>query len=133
MDVFLGKMPGVDDNHQIDNMSFTVNVVAKTADYTVLASESGTFFTNYGCTGTSEFTLPAVKDGLCYWFYAAAAGTLKVIGATNLTVAFNDITATSVQLAAGGEIIGGAFHCVSDGTKWYVFPYLMESQTVTIA
>ena len=82
-----------------------------------------------------EWTLPAVadNDGVNYWFYSADASTMKVIGATNLTVAFNDVTATSVKLATGSEKIGGAFHAVCDGTQWYIMPYLEEGQTVTVA
>ena len=133
MEVFMGKMPGVDDNHYIDNIAFRANVLTKTADYTVLASESGSIFTNYGTTGTIDFTLPAPAAGLNYWFYSADGGTMLVVGATNLSVAFNDVTATSVQLATENEIIGGAFHAVSDGTKWFFLPYLEESQTVTVA
>lgn len=134
MDVFMGKMPAVDDNHYIDDMSFRLNVINSTADRTLLAKESGSYCVNYGITGTMEWTLPAVADnaGLHYWFYSADASTMLVAGATNLTVAFNDVTATSVQFATGSEIIGGAFHAVCDGIKWYIMPYLEEGQTVTV-
>lgn len=133
MEVFMGKMPAVDSNHYIDDIAFKVNVINKTADYTVLASESGSFFTNYGCTGTIDFTLPTPTDGLHYWFFSVAAGALKVIGATNLSVAFNDVTATSVSFATANEIIGNCVHAVSDGTKWFFLPYLEETVTVTVA
>ena len=133
MKVYLGKAPAVDDNYQIDNMAYKVNVVAKTADYTVLASETGTYFTDYGCTGTIDFTLPAVAAGLVYTFYSVSAGALKVIGATDLTVADNDATATSVQLVSAGDIIGGGFKVFCDGTKWFTMPFGTEAATVTIA
>ena len=135
MEVFMGRMPAVDDDHYIDDISFKMNVINKIADYTVLASESGSVFTNYECSGTIDFTLPAVADnaGLVYWFYAVDDGAMKVVGATNLTAAFNDVTATSVSFATSSEIIGGCFMAVCDGTQWYILPYLEESQTVTVA
>lgn len=133
MEVFLGKMPAVDSNHYIDDMAFKVNVLAKTADYTVKASESGTFFTDYGAAGTVDFTLPAAADGLNYHFYSVAAGALKVIGAAaDLMVAFNDVDANDVSFATEAEIIGAAFYVVCDGDQWYVFPYLEETVTVTV-
>ena len=133
MSTFLGHMPAVDSTGIIDNMAFKANVVAKTADYQVLASESGTYFTDYGCTGTIDFTLPTVAAGLFFTFYSVAAGALKVIGDTNLVVADNDATATSVSLASANDIIGGGFRCFSDGTKWFALPFGTELATVTIA
>lgn len=134
MSTFLGKMPAVDSNGIIDNMAFKVNVVAKTADCTIPASESGTYYTDYGCTGTIEFTLPTVAAGLFYTFYSVAAGTMLVGGgAANIMVADNDATATSVQLASANDIIGGGFRVFSDGTKWFALPFGTELATVTIA
>jgi len=132
MDSFLGHMPAVDSTRILDDMAFKVNVVAKTADYQVLASESGTYFTDYGCSGTIDFTLPTVADGLFFVFYSVAAGALKVIGDTNLVVADNDTTATSVSLETGGAIIGAGFKCFSNGTKWFVLPFGTEGAVVTI-
>ena len=133
MDTFLGHMPAVDANEIIDNMAFKVNVVAKTADYTVLASETGTYFTDYGCTGTIEFTLPAATAGLQYTFYSVAAGTLLVKAASAIMVADNNAAATSVQLADANDIIGGGFRVFADGSKWFALPFGTELAVVTVA
>ncbi len=132
MDTFMGHMPAVDPDGYLDNMAFKVNVVAKTADYQVLASESGTYFTDLGTTGTIDFTLPAVAAGLHFTFFSASAGALLVTGAANIMVADNDATATSVQYGSSGDIIGGGFRLFSNGTKWFAMPFGTEAATVTI-
>ena len=134
MDVFMGKMPAVDDDYQIAEMAFKVNVLTKTASATMLPSESGSFITNYGAGAPVTFTLPAPEDGLNYLFYAAVAThTLTVAVATSVLVTDDNVAADSVGLETGSEIIGGAIQVVSDGTKWFSFPYLEESQTTVVA
>ena len=121
MKIYMGKAPAVDDNHIIDDIAFKMNVVAKTADYTVKVGDSGTVFTNYGCTGTSVFTLPAVAtaDGCIFWFFSAAAGTFTVTAPATTLTTFNNAAATSVSWETGGEIIGNGFCIFSDGTLYY--------------
>lgn len=133
MPTFMGKMPAVDAYGIIDNMAFKVNVVAKTADCTILASESGTFFTNLGCSGTIEFTLPSPADGLNYHFYSVAAGTMLIAGGTGTTIADDDVAANSIQFATSNEIIGNGVFVFSDGTKWMTMPMIEETVTVTVA
>lgn len=132
MDTFMGHMPAVNPDGYLDNMAFKVNVVAKTADYQVLASESGTYFTDFGCTGTIDFTLPAVAAGLVFTFFSASAFSLLVGSAANVMVADDDATATSVQYASSSDIIGAGFRLFSDGTKWFAMPFGTEAATVTI-
>ena len=133
MKVHLGKAPSVDDNFQIDNMAFKVKVVAKTADYQVLASETGTYFTDLGTTGTIDFTLPAATAGLVYTFFSASAGALLVKAASAIMVADNNAAATSVQYVSAGDIIGAGFRLFADGAKWFAMPFGTEAATVTIA
>ena len=134
METFLGKMPAVDSNHYIDDMAFKVNVVAKTADYTVLATESGTFFTNYGATALITYTLPTMADGLNYHFYSVSATGITVASANADEIcAHNDVDAADVTFSETGSIIGGCFHVVCDGTQWYVIPYLNEGHIVLIS
>lgn len=133
MKVYMGKAPHLNSNRIIDNMAFKMNVVAKTADYSVLASESGTFFTDYGCTGTISFTLPAAADGLIYWFMSVAAGALTVTGPDETLVTHNDATADAVAFDQANEIIGNGFMCFSDGTLWYVAPIVgAHTSTITV-
>lgn len=131
---FMGKMPSLNDDNQIEEMAFKVNTATKVADYTVKASESGTFFCNRGATAAVNFTLPAFASGLNYLFYAAADFAVTVTSGTiDLMVVDNDITADSLALSTGGEIMGGAIQVVSDGTKWMAMAYLEETQTIVPA
>lgn len=116
-----------------------VNIVAKTADYTVSAYESGTMFTTRGAAGNVNFTLPATASkGLWYVFYNVADHDLKVTsGTADTVVTFNDAAADSVAYSTMNEQIGGAFLVVGDGTGWLVFPYNAglgaTAQTLTVA
>lgn len=51
---------------------------AKTADYTVLAAESGTGFTTVGASGTVTFALPPATAGLEYFFRVGAVQELRI-------------------------------------------------------
>jgi len=136
MDVFHGKAPALDDNHQIDDISFMVEVVAKTADYSVLVKESGTHFTTTGATGGVNFTLPAVADstGCVYWFAAEADFEFMVSAPANTMVAFNDATATSIAYTTATQQIGQGCMAVCDGTLWYVFLHSGQTDSaVTVA
>lgn len=93
---------------------------AKTAAYTVLASESGTVFTNRGATGSVTFTLPSVSQGLHYLFYGVADQTFTVTAGSTIVVTFNNASATSVACSSGGQKIGAAIEAWSDGTSWFL-------------
>jgi hypothetical protein len=80
----------------------------KTANYTVLNTDSGQHFDNTGAAGEVDFTLPTYVAGLKYCFTVTAAQTLKVIapaankiaiGTTNSAAAGN-MTATAVYSTA---------------------------------
>jgi len=99
-------------------------VVAKTADYAVLASDgSGTLFTNRGAAGTVIFTLPApaaALAGYVFRFKAHADQTITVKTATADTlVVLNDAAADSLSLSTAGEKIGGEIEAFCDGTSWF--------------
>jgi len=96
------------------------HIVAKTADYTVKAYESGTLFTTRGAVGAVNFTLPtAVTAGLWYGFYNIANQNLTVTaGTVDTMVAINDATARSVSFQSANLKIGGMFEVFSDGTGW---------------
>lgn len=133
MKVHLGLGAGVNVSGQIEDIAYMVKVRAKTADYTVLAAESGSIFTNYGATAAVNFTLPALADGLIYEFYAAAdVGLTVTSGTVDKMVALNDAAADSVAFSTTSLILGGSFRVFSDGTLWYV-QVLSDGATVTIA
>ena len=118
MDTFMGRAPALDSDGFIDDIAMKLNVVAKTADYTVKHSESGTFFTTEGATAAVNFTLPAAASGLVYWFFSAEDVNMTVTADTADTmVAMNDVAADSIAFSTTSEKIGGAIMAVSDGSK----------------
>lgn len=105
------------------------DVVAKTADYTVQAADSGRIFTNRGATGAVNFTLPAIAKGLRFRFYCEAAQDLIITAATADTlVVFNDLAADSVTIDqnTNSKQIGGALEIFANdnASKWLVFPFM---------
>lgn len=112
--------------------------VAKTADYTFVASDNGKFFTTLGAAGTVIFTLPAASAAL-----AAAGFTVTVFNAVDQTLTLagtagqlmfkNDVAANSLSYSTAGELIGGAFvaRCISS-SKYAVMPLAEEAQTITV-
>ncbi len=54
-------------------------VVSKTTNYTLVANDQGTAFTNTGASGTVIFTLPAAVLGLSYAFSVEVAQILEVL------------------------------------------------------
>lgn len=111
-------------------------VVAKTGNYTVLASDNNTIFTNQGAAGPVTFTLPTIAKGLRYRFFAEVAQNLIVQSVvTDTLVVFNDAAADSIAFQTAAEIIGGGIEVFAnaDATKWLVWVSLgAETQTPTI-
>ena len=118
---------------------FKVRVQTKTADYTCVETDSGSFFTNIGATEDVTFTLPATADMVAGEFYvfmsAVDAVEFKVAGGTaDKMVTFNDATADSIAFSTSGEYIGGWVMAVCDGSRWYTSCLLAnDAQTPTIA
>ena len=120
MKVHMGKTPGLNSNDFIDDIAFKFNISNHVADYTVLASESGTIFTNVGITDDIGFTLPTKADGLIYWFYNCVDFELKVTSDVADTMAtFNDAAADSLAFTTASEHIGNGMMVFSDGTSWF--------------
>ncbi len=134
MPLYMGMTAGLNANRQIEDLAFTYNVVAKVADYTVLASESGTVFTTLGCTADIEFTLPAAATGLTYWFLNAVDHEMLITaGTVNTVVAHNNAAADGVSATQASEQIGSGFQVISDGTYWYAMPiYGAEDATLSV-
>lgn len=108
----------------------------KTANYTVLEGESGTYFSNLGAGGLVVFTLPAPSAGLWYDFGAAVvAQDLVVKTATADTlIVFNDIAADQIAFNTANEICGGCFRAIClDGTNWTINEFSHDAQTSQIA
>lgn len=101
-------------------------VQAKTAAYTVLASEFGTVFTNRGCTAAVAFTLPAVTSLPTGWwaiFYSVDNDGISVAsnGSSDNITAKNDATADSITMTTNSLAIGAGLLVIWDGTSWLTF------------
>ena len=91
-------------------------VAAKTAAYTVLASENGTTFTNRGAGGSVTLTLPAPFANAHYRFINHAAQAFLIAAdAVDTFVVYNDATADSLE----SSTIGVIREVWSDGTSWF--------------
>ncbi len=125
------------DDDLLGNQMGWRQVVAKTADYTVTASDNNTIFTNAGASGAVNFTLPTIAKGLRYRFFVEADQTLTVTSVVADTlVVFNDAAADSIAFSTSSEKIGGGIEVIANAaaTKWLVFVYLgAETQTPVIA
>ena len=89
----------------------SLNIVTKTSAYQLLASDSGSIFTNTGASGSVVLTLPTSANttvGLHYEVYVDAAQTLEVLAGTGVTIQVAGVTggtAGNAQSATSGDII----------------------------
>lgn len=100
-------------------------VQVKTADYTVLASESGDVFDTTGAAAAVTFAMPAAVAGMKYRFRVGAAQELRIDPDGTETIS---LPSTGVAGAAGKYLTANAagesvsIECVTGGT-WTVFGY----------
>lgn len=101
------------------------------AAYSYVAKDAGNFFV---ADAALTFTLPAAATfkGHHCWLVNGADTTLTLAGTAGELVTFNDVAANSLALQTSSEKIGGGWHCVCDGTKWYCLPMTEETQTITV-
>ena len=131
-----GLLPGLNSAGQIENIAYKRNVVAKTANYTVKATESGSIFTTQGATAAVIFTLPATTscDGLEFIFYNCEDVDMTVTaGTVDTMTAINDVAADSVKFGTTSLKAGGGIWIFGDGTN--VHSMIMGgqgTQTVTV-
>jgi len=123
----LGRVAGVWRNLSAAFVQGIVRKVShKTANYTVLDSESGTTFTNRGASGTITFTLPAAVVGLHYIFMVRATQQLRVDPNGSETL---ESTATPAVAGTAGQYINAdaigesiQMICLETG-KWAVINF----------
>jgi hypothetical protein len=130
------QVPMVDNDGILRNLIWSPRFVTKTAAYTVLAKETGTWFTTTGATAAVTFTLPAISDGpYIFYFVAVADFGMTVTAATADTLlTFNDAAADSVAFSTASEIMGSLVIVGCDGTTVFaITPIVSDLQTVTIA
>ena len=131
MSIAKGLAPGLNAAGQIPGISMLFNTVAKTAAYTVPATESGTIYNTTGNAGSLTFTLPAVATsaGLFYGFVNTVDQTMVITAPASTLVTDGNAAATSATWSTASHKIGGACFVHCDGTKWY----LMSTTTGTAA
>jgi hypothetical protein len=108
--------------------------VAVAASRAVLPSECGEIFTTRGAGAAVTFTLPAVANVWVGWnakFVNVAGQNMIVAGPAGTLVTFNNAAATSVAFQTAGNLIGGSFEIIFDGTSYLVRP--SGANTVTVA
>lgn len=99
--------------------------ITKTADYTVLAADSGACFSTVGAAGTVVFALPPATVGLQYDFYVGAVQELRIDPNGTETIS---LPSSGVAQAAGAYLTANAvgetvkIKCVVAGT-WAVFGF----------
>lgn len=101
------------------------NESAKTANYTVLATDNGTLFTNSGAGAAVVFTLPALAAGLEFTFLVAADQNVTVASvAGDDMIVHNDLSADSVAFSTASRKVGASLRVKSNaaGDKWHCFP-----------
>lgn len=122
-----GSLPMADSYGRISQLAATLNVVAKTASYTCLPEESGTFFIANHASVAVNFTLPTIATGLKGVYYdffnVGAAGMVITSDPSDKLVVDNDAAADTVTWSTASHIIGGSARVVCDGALWYVQKY----------
>lgn len=98
-------------------------ISAKTAAYSVLASDWGKTFTTRGATASVTFTLPAVTSltaGVWFRFFNVSAYGMVVAsnGSSDNIVSKNDAGADSITCTTTSLMIGACVRVIYDGTGW---------------
>lgn len=135
MDTWNGHAPALDADGILRNLIWSPRFSTKTAAYTVLAKETGTWYTNTGATAAVTFTLPPISDGPYVFFFVVVADfAVSVASATADTLlAFNDVDADSVGFATASEMMGSLIIAGCDGTTVFaITPIVSDLQTVTV-
>lgn len=125
------------DDRLIGSPADFTNVVALTADYTLVAADANKVFTNQGAAGAVVATLPAtIIPGWRCKFFIEANQNLTITAPAGKLVVFNNAAATSIAFSTSSEKIGAGVEIMTnaDGTKYLAFVSLgAETQTPTIA
>jgi len=97
-------------------------IVSKTADYTVLVTDSGTMFDNTGAAGSVNFTLPAVANakGFYAYIFGVVDQQIVVTAPAGTLVGPNNAGRTSYTSGAAGQRIGAVHYVYCNGAKYFL-------------
>lgn len=85
----------------------SATVTAKTSNYTILAADNGTTFTNAGAVGTVIFALPVPVAGYQFQFAVLAAQVLTVDATAGVTIALGAAVSSSGGTMSADGAAGG--------------------------
>jgi hypothetical protein len=113
----------------------SLNVVDKSASYTITAEDIGKVFV---ATGAITLTLPAIANVWNGWNVTCTVGansSVTIAAPTGKLIHFNDVAANSVAFSTTNEKVGGAVRIVYDLalTKYLCMVLAQEAQTITVA
>ena len=120
MRVLEGNKPMSDTADAVYLMAYKVPTVTKAASYTCKVSESGTHFI---ASASATFTLPAVTNTGCeYWFASSSLTAAVTIAgpAVDTLIVFNDLAADTIAADQVNMMTGFILHAICTGTKWLV-------------
>ena len=116
---------------------FLEQIVAKTAAYTVLATDAGATFTNKGATASVTFTLPAIAGmltGWNVWFYQSALQAMVITAPSGKLIAYDNAAATSLTCSTTSKMGGLRIQITYDGALYMSTVYLANlAQVVTVS
>ena len=102
------------------------NIIAKTANYSVLFADSYSIFSNTGAAGTITFSLPTAILGMEFTFYVGAAQQLRVDPGANDKFQYTTLAGGITSMADGEYIVcsttGGLLHirCFDAAVGWVI-------------
>lgn len=88
---------------------------AKTADYQILATESGTLFSNAGAAASIQVTLPVAEIGLQYGFYISVTKQITIAPQSAAHILH---LSNAAGERVGGTTIGDSLWLFCDGNNW---------------
>lgn len=114
------------------DVGLQLTIEKKTADYTLLAEESGNsrLFTNEGAVGLVDFDLPPTVEGFTYGHYVHAAQTVRINAELGSTVRIG----TSVSASGGNvsnNVVGSKIRLTAINSTEWVADFPQGTWTIT--
>jgi hypothetical protein len=100
----------------------STQVVSKTADYPLVATDSGTSFDNTGAAGSVNFTLPAVASSKGFFcsIFGVVDQPIVVTAPAGTLVGPNNAGRATYTDAGAGNRIGVSRYAYCNGAKWFL-------------
>jgi hypothetical protein len=98
-------------------------VQSKTANYALVAADTGSYFDNTGAAGSVTFTLPAVatSKGFTAYFFCVVNQPFIITAPAGTLVGANSSTNTTYTDGGTGKRIGTSIFAYCNGINWFIF------------